>query len=157
MTDQETASLLNELIETSHDGEKGFARAAKEVADPHLKSLLVEGAMRCREGARELEYAVGELGLAPATGGSVAGAVHRGWMELKSAATSRDTRAILTECERGEDFAQARYEQALQEPSLRADLRVLIERQYAGVRRNHDRVRALRDALPGSAGPATAM
>lgn len=146
MTREDTAALLNGLIETSHDGEKGFAKAAKEVLDPQLKSLFVEGAMRCREGARELEHQVREMGLEPAQGGSVAGAVHRGWLEVKSMTSSRDTRAILEECERGEDYAKARYSQALEE-DLPADLRAIIERQYAGVRRNHDRVRSLRDSL----------
>lgn len=151
MTREDTAALLNGLIETSHDGEKGFAKAAKEVLDPQLKSLFVEGAMRCREGARELEHQVREMGLEPAQGGSVAGAVHRGWLEVKSMTSSRDTRAILEECERGEDYAKARYAQVLGEQDLPVDLRAMIERQYAGVRRNHDRVRSLRDALrPGA-------
>ena len=148
MTRQQTAALLNELIETSHDGEKGFAKAAKEVMEPQLKSLFVEGAMRCREGARELEHHVREMGLTPAEGGSVAGAMHRGWLEVKSLASARDTRAILEECERGEDYAKARYAQALQEEGLPADVRAILERQYAGVLRNHERVRQLRDALP---------
>ena len=150
MTRQHTVSLLNELIETSHDGEKGFAKAAREAVDPQLKSLFVEGAMRCREGARELEHRVREMGLEPVQGGSVAGALHRGWLEVKSLSTSRDARAILEECERGEDYAKARYRQVLQDEELPQDLRSVIERQYAGVLTNHDRVRALRDALPGS-------
>jgi uncharacterized protein (TIGR02284 family) len=158
MTSEHTAAVLNELIETSHDGEKGYARAAKEVADPQLKSVLVEGAMRCREGARELELVVRELGLTPLTSGSVAGAMHRGWLELKAAATARDPHAILEECERGEDFAKARYAQALEE-DLPPELRPLIERQYEGVCRNHDQVRSLRDAWSASPGrgPATAL
>jgi len=147
MTREHTAAVLNELIETSHDGEMGYAKAAREVVEPPLKAVFVEGAMRCREGARELEHQVREMGLEPARGGSVAGAVHRGWLGLKSRSTSRDTRAILEECERGEDYARARYEEALEEADLPSDLRTMIERQYAGVLHNHDRVRSLRNAL----------
>lgn len=147
MTRTETATLLNDLIETSHDGEKGFARAAKDVLDPGLKSIFVEGAMRCRAGARELEHEVRSMGLEPMQGGSVAGAVHRGWLELKAVATARDTRAILEECERGETFAKARYAMALEQAGLPETLRAIIERQFAGVQRNHERVRALRQAL----------
>jgi uncharacterized protein (TIGR02284 family) len=147
MTRQDTASLLNELIETSHDGEKGYAKAAKDVADPQLKSVFVEGAMRCREGARELEERVRQLGMEPASGGSVAGAMHRGWVDVRAALSTRDTKAILEECERGEDYAKARYAQALEDDDLPEDLREVIQRQYAGVLENHDRVRALRDSL----------
>ena len=40
--------------------------------------------------------------------------------------------------------AKAAYEEALQ--SLPADVRALVERQYQGVKANHDRVRNLRNA-----------
>jgi len=147
MTRQDTASLLNELIETSHDGEKGYAKAAKEVDDPQLKSVFVEGAMRCREGARELEERVRALGMQPTTGGSVSGAMHRGWVGVRSAVSTRDAKAILEECERGEDYAKARYAQVLEDDDLPADLREVVERQYAGVVQNHDRVRNLRNTF----------
>jgi uncharacterized protein (TIGR02284 family) len=49
------------------------------------------------------------------------------------------------ECERGEDAAKAAYEAALQK-SLPADVRTLVERQYQGVKANHDRVRNLRNS-----------
>jgi uncharacterized protein (TIGR02284 family) len=53
--------------------------------------------------------------------------------------------AVLAECERGEDAAKAAYEAALQK-NLPADVRTLVERQYQGVKANHDRVRNLRNA-----------
>jgi uncharacterized protein (TIGR02284 family) len=52
---------------------------------------------------------------------------------------------VLAECERGEDAAKAAYNAALQK-SLPADVRTLVERQYQGVKANHDRVRNLRNA-----------
>ncbi len=42
-------------------------------------------------------------------------AVHRGWISLKSAAAVRDSKAILEECERGEDYAKAKYGEALRQ------------------------------------------
>jgi uncharacterized protein (TIGR02284 family) len=148
MTRKDTAALLNELIETSHDGEKGYAKAAKEMPDPTLKAVLVEGAMRCREGARELEERVRGLGLEPETGGSVSAALHRGWIDVKTAVSSRDARAILEECERGEDYAKARYAQVLKDDDLDPELREVVARQYEGVLQNHARVKQLRDSLP---------
>jgi len=52
---------------------------------------------------------------------------------------------VLNECERGEDVAKHRYQAALEKP-LPAEIHQVIERQYQGVLRHHDRVRALRDA-----------
>ncbi len=56
---------------------------------------------------------------------------------------------MLDECERGEDAALARYRKALKE-TLPADVRSILERQYQGAQRNHDQIKALRDALKAS-------
>ena len=143
--DKETKTLLNELVETSKDGEKGFTQAAEGIADPQIKAVLLEGATRCRAGAHELQEKVRALGGDPETSGSALGAMHRGWINVKTAVTSRDAKAILEECERGEDYAKARYAEALRK-QLPDDLRMVVQRQYEGVVQNHDRVKALRDA-----------
>ena len=63
---------------------------------------------------------------------------------------SRDDRAILEECERGEDYAKAQYKKAL-EQELPPEVRTLVQRQYQGVVANHDKVRALRDSYSAKA------
>ena len=137
-------SLVNELIETSKDGEKGFAKAAKDTNDAHLRGVFVECAQRCRVGATELQEQVRALGGEPHTGGSISGAIHRGWVDLKAAVTGRNAQAILEECERGEDYAKARYADALKK-ELPMPVRQVLQRQYEGVLANHDRIRNLRD------------
>ena len=140
-----TTSLLNELIETSKDGQKGFAKAAEETRDPTLKAFFVQGAQRCAEGARELQAKVVSLGAKAEDSGSVKGAAHRGWLDVKSAVTGRDSKAILEEVERGEDYAKGKYNEVLKQDDLPEDVRDLVARQYEGVLQNHDRVRELRD------------
>jgi uncharacterized protein (TIGR02284 family) len=137
-------STLNDLIETSRDGEKGFALAAKDTKNPSLAEVFAEGERSCREAVRELQEKVRALGGKPDEGGSVKGAVHRGWLSLKTAATSRDDKAILEECERGEDYAKARYAAALK-TNLSNEVRQMVERQYHGAVANHDRIRDLRN------------
>lgn len=137
-------SVLNELIETSIDGEKGFLKAAEDAKDPELKSIFAQCAQECRQGATELQSQVRAQGEQPETAGSTAGALHRGWISLREAFTRRDDKAILEECERGEDYAKAAYKKAL-EQDLPADIHAIVERQYQGVKANHDRVRNLRD------------
>ncbi len=136
--------VLNELIETSKDGEKGFLKAAEDAQDAELKSLFTQCAKRCREGAVELQAQVRASGGTPTQTGSAAAALHRGWITLKETVASREDKAILEECERGEDYAKAQYKKAL-EKDLEAGVRMIVERQYQGVVANHDRVRALRD------------
>ena len=143
-------SQLNELIETSKDGEKGFMKAAQDAKQPELKTMFTEGARRCAEGARELQQLVRTLGGDPDKSGSVAGALHRGWISVKEAVSARDDKAILEEVERGEDYAKAQYAKALKE-ALPANVKTVVERQYQGVIANHDKVRALRDRYRAAA------
>lgn len=144
----EVIDLLNELIETSKDGEKGFAQAARDANDSSLSTVFANGERSCRESARELQEQVLALGGKPDDNGSLKGAVHRGWVSVKTATTRRDAKAVLEECERGEDYAKARYSEALKH-DLPQDVRALIERQYRGVIENHDRVRDLRNQYRG--------
>ena len=68
---------------------------------------------------------------------------------MKSTLSTRDDKAVLEECERGEDNAKARYTKALQK-NLPQDVRTVVERQMQGVQRNHDEVKRLRDQFRGA-------
>jgi uncharacterized protein (TIGR02284 family) len=137
-------ATLNELIETSKDGEKGFALAARDTKEPELNEVFRQGEGACRAAAAELQDQVRQLGGDAAEFGSMKAAAHRGWISLKTAMSSRDDMAILEECERGEDYAKARYGAALN-VDLPEPVRSVIARQYQGVKVNHDRVRDLRN------------
>ncbi|HKU85148.1 MAG TPA: PA2169 family four-helix-bundle protein [Casimicrobiaceae bacterium] len=150
MRNDDVESTLNELVETSKDGEKGFRKASQDARNPELKSLFDTCAARCAQGARELQDAIRASGGDPESGGSVAGALHRGWISVKEAVASRDDKAILEECERGEDYAKAQYKKAL-EHELPAEVSALVQRQYQGVIANHDKVRSLRDSYRAKA------
>ena len=71
--------------------------------------------------------------------------MHRAWINIKSAITGMNEHAVLAECERGEDTRKHIYKEALKQ-DLPTDVRTIIERQYQGVKENHDRVRDLRNA-----------
>jgi uncharacterized protein (TIGR02284 family) len=135
-------STLNNLIETCRDGENGFRQAAEAVKDSHVRTLFERFSRQRAEMARELEEQVKKLGGSPASGGSVSGSVHRGWMNIKSLVTGGDEAAIIAEAERGEDAAKAAYTNALKE-ALPAGARELVDQQAAIVRVAHDEVRAL--------------
>lgn len=144
MGSQALATLKN-LAEVSRDGEKGFIAAAEGVKDESLKSTFQRAAARCATGARELDDEIVKLGGMPSEAGSVSGAMHRAWTNLKAAITGGDEAAVLSECERGEDVAKAAYEKALNE-DLPPDVATIVKRQYEGVRENHDLIKQLRDA-----------
>jgi uncharacterized protein (TIGR02284 family) len=144
MDKDDVISTLNNLVETSKDGEQGFRTCADGVKNAQLKTQFTEAARRCAEGATELQTKVRALGGDPEKGGSMSGSLRRGWVNIKSAITGMDEVAVLAECERGEDVAKHAYEAALKK-DLPADVRSIVERQYQGVKQNHDRVRELRN------------
>ena len=144
MTNDEIISTLNDLIETSKDGEYGFKTCAENVKDMELKQLFTAAAQRCAEGAKELQEQVRLLGGDPDEHSSVAGTLHRAWVDIKAAITGKDEQAVLEECERGEDVAKKTYEKALAK-GLPDNIRSIVQRQYQGVVENHDRVRDLRN------------
>lgn len=138
--------VLNDLLESSRDGEYGFNACAEHANSQQLKNVFERHARECSAAAVELEHEIRRLGGEPASGGTMAGALHRGWVSVKTALTIRDDKAVLEECERGEDAAVARYRKALKN-GLPAQVRTLVERQAQGAQRNHDEVKALRDSV----------
>jgi len=146
MDNDDVVDVLNDLVESARDGEYGFNACAEHAESAQLKSIFRRHSQECAAAATELEHEVRRLGGEPASGGTVSGALHRGWVSVKSALSIRDDKAVLEECERGEDAAVARYRKALK-ATLPADVRALVERQSQGAQRNHDEVRALRDSF----------
>lgn len=145
---KEVISTLNSLIETLKDGQEGFRQASEGVKDSELKSLFSEFSLQRSKFAGELQSHVIQLGEPePEETSSTAGALHRAWINMKSAITSRDDHAILAECERGEDSAVSEYKKAMEDESnLSAPIRDTVSRQYSAVKAAHDQVKALRDA-----------
>ncbi|MDB6137467.1 MAG: hypothetical protein JWO94_539 [Verrucomicrobiaceae bacterium] len=141
-------STLNDLIQILKDGQQGFQESAKDVQSADLKTLFNELSLQRSSFAGELQALVVGLGEPePETGGSLAGSLHRGWIDLKSAVVTQDAHAILAECERGEDSAVAHYREALEDQDLPADIRATVEKQSIAIKSSHDRVRDLRNAL----------
>ncbi|MEO8879747.1 MAG: PA2169 family four-helix-bundle protein [Gemmatimonadaceae bacterium] len=138
----EVISILNELIETCENGLQGFRSASEAVDNITAKALFASRLPNIQRGESELKAEVRRLGGDPEKRGTVAGAMHRAWIDLKSAVTGKDQEAIVMECERGEEHAAHAYEDALQK-DLPLDTRAMVERQYRGVVENLNRVRAL--------------
>jgi uncharacterized protein (TIGR02284 family) len=145
-TDHEkTISVLNDLIQICNDGHHGFSTAAEDAEDQDLRSAFQHYAGERRQFASELQTRIRSLGGDPDKHGSVSGALHRGWIDIKSAVASNEPHAVLAECERGEDAAVKAYREAL-EKDLDLATRDIISRQYSSIQTAHDRVKQLRDS-----------
>jgi len=135
-------STLNTLIETCEDGAKGFETAAEGLQDSSDRELFTQYARERAQCAEELRAEVRRLGGNPEEGGSISGAAHRGWMNIKSAIAGKKDSAIVAEAERGEDVAVQTYRNAVQ-AELPPEVQPKIQRQFTQVKAAHDRVREL--------------
>ena len=141
---KDVIDALSDLAECCKDGEYGFRACAEQAKRSDLKSVFLQRADDCRGAAQELYEQIRGLGGDVDEGGSAAAAIHRGWVSVKATLFGYDDKAVLEECERGEDNAMARYRKALKQP-LPAGIKLVVERQMQGVQRNHDQIKMLRD------------
>ena len=137
--------VAKELVETLKDGERGFARAAEKVRDgdhPEWATTLQRLSEQRADFHREIVALGHDYGEDVDESGTVAAALHRGWISLKDALTGDDPTAVLKAASTGEDHAVSEYEEAL-EKDLSAGFREVVSRQYAAVVAARDEVAAL--------------
>lgn len=142
MTEHDERWVLNRLIAICRDGERGFRYAANHVRNPTVKGLFLEIATQREQFASRILPQAQRLGGANEWDGSVAAALHRGWMTIKDTVGGHEDAAIIREAERGERIALGAYEDAL-DGMLPPGARDMIEQQCAAVRESHNRVHAL--------------
>ena len=139
MTERTERATLNRLVETCRDGERGFRYAANHVSDPTVKALFLEIATQRQQFAEALLPHAHRLGGATEGDGSVAGALHRGWMTIRDTVAPHDDTSMINEAERGERAALAAYQDALESP-LPPQSRDLVESQFAQIEHTQRRL-----------------
>jgi uncharacterized protein (TIGR02284 family) len=142
MTDCSERAVLNHLIETCKDAERGYRHVAQHATNPDVRSLFLDIASQRGGFASDLLPHAQRLGGARDAEGTAAAALHRTWIDLRSALTRDDQVAVVQEAERGEHFSIGVYKDAL-EGMLPPTVRDVIESQYAELRRTGERLREL--------------
>lgn len=141
-----TIDGLQKLIRYNIDSFDGFTEAADEVNNKRVSTLFRELATERSNFANELQDHVTWNGDEAVDDGSTMAAVHRTWIQVRSALNGGDAYPILCEAERGEDYIKSAYEDVLKETAGSA-VNDVLNRQYRVVKSAHDRVRDLRDQL----------
>ena len=136
---------LNNLIQINNDRIQGYVTAANETEDGELKAVFSELMQTSQDCRRELSQEVTRMGGEPIEGTTVSGKFYRAWMDVKSALSAKDRKAVLNSCEFGEDVAVKTYESELEGDKL-GTLRSLVEGQYTKIKAGHDKIKQLRDA-----------
>jgi uncharacterized protein (TIGR02284 family) len=142
MADQTPRLVLNHLIETCRDSERGYRAAAELVEGPALKAKLLEMADERARFAQDLVPHAQRLGGDEAADGTRAAAIHRRWMDFKARLTPHNDQAVFAEVLRGDDVTLRTYEKALQ-GFLPPTVRDLVEGQEHMIRQVHVRLETL--------------
>jgi len=150
MDENNAISVVENLIETCKDGQKGYQDAASHVKRADLKTYFNEQSLERSRFAGELEAELVRLGKPDKkVSGSVGGSLRRAWIDTKVSLGGGD-KTILESVEAGEDSAKETYNKALT-GSLPGNLTEIIRRQAESVQRAHNRVKTLRDAAKAAA------
>ena len=143
---KEMESVLLDVIKSLEDGQKGFADIGEHLKDEQLKRYFLAESLKRANFRAELENELHRAGMADVKeSGSVAGALHRTWGDLKAKLGGGD-HSLLETAEQGEDSAKKAYKDAL-DKELPLPIRQLLSEQQAHVMTSHDYVKAHRDAL----------
>jgi uncharacterized protein (TIGR02284 family) len=136
----ETARAYNDLVEINKTAAKGYQEAAEGISNAELKSKLSQLSQQRAQFAAELTQHAQQFGIHPEQDNTLEGvvadaaaAVHRGWINIKSAITGQDDAAILGECETGDSIALKSYETALKSNELPAEARNVIQQQHGSI------------------------
>jgi uncharacterized protein (TIGR02284 family) len=143
---KEMESTLLDVIKSLEDGQKGFADIGEHLKDEQLKRYFLAESLKRANFRAELENELHRAGVADVKeSGTVAGALHRTWGDLKAKLGGGD-HTLLETAEQGEDEAKKAYKDAL-DKDLPLPIRQLLTEQQAHVLTSHDYVKSRRDAL----------
>jgi uncharacterized protein (TIGR02284 family) len=146
---EQIVDQVNKIIQTNLDRKEGYEKALEQIKDSGLKTLFEDCRNQSSQYVEELRQIVLNNGGEPASDTSTAGDLYRAWMDIKSALSMDNIKAVLQSCERGEDVALNAYRQVTETDANDAiadgDVLSSLNRQKDGILSMHNRVKALRD------------
>jgi len=146
----EIISDLKGLINTLNDGKEGYESAAEITDSPELKSLFAGFATQRETYANELTAHIAQHGgHSENESGGILGALHRTWIDIKQALSSKEDIAILSAIETGEKAAIDKFDAALDDPNIHADHITLLQKQRTGIREALNEIETYRQRLEG--------
>ncbi len=115
---------IKHLLHIVNDGKEGYKTAAEDADSAELKALFTTYSIQRSEFEMELKSCLQQLGAnSDNESGGPLGALHRVWMDIKTAVTSNDNHAILDACITGEKAAIEAYDKVINHADLSQEMR----------------------------------
>ncbi|MCH8495433.1 MAG: PA2169 family four-helix-bundle protein [Balneolales bacterium] len=137
MHNDKTIAAINKLVEINNDRIEGYENAFKNTDETDLREIFSSFAQNSKKCQQELVSEINKLGGKATDGTTVSGKFFRGWMDVKSALTGKDRKAILESCEYGEEQADETYQKVLgDEPEH------MNPQQFSMIKEQHNMLKA---------------
>ncbi len=140
MANETIARALTDILNLNRTSVKGYQEAAEEVKSPDLKSKLSEFSQQRAHFVSDLEGYARQYGIEAKEENTIeslatdaAAAVHRGWINIKSAITGADDSAVLEAAETGEATALKAYETVLSSNDVPAGAKSVFQQQHDAI------------------------
>ena len=145
LTSKDVEETLRDVIQSLIDGQEGFQKIGEHLKDARLKSYFMAESLKRASFRGEIENHLHQKGVQDVKeSGTVSGAIHRTWGDLKAHLGGGD-HTLLETAEQGEDAAKKAYRDALQK-ELPLPVRQLLFTQYVHIQEAHDYVKAARES-----------
>ena len=145
-SDENTATL-NTLIATLIDSVEGYNKSAADVDNPRYAELFKARATERKSVIDQLQAAVVAQGGSPEDHGSLMGSIHRAFLSLREAVSTRDDAAIIAEIHHGEHYLKDKFETALDSDTLAAAPRAAVQAAWNSVKAGHDEMWQLKQTV----------
>jgi uncharacterized protein (TIGR02284 family) len=144
-TNHEVEENLRSVIQSLIDGQEGFLKIGEHLTDETLRRYFAAESLKRAQFRGDLEQVLHREGVHDVKEkGTVGGAVHRAWGDLKAHLGGGD-HTLLETAESGEDTAKKAYKDAL-EKEWPLPIKQILDTQYAHIQTSHDYVKAARDS-----------
>ena len=130
----EVVNDLKEILELVNDGKEGYQSAADATDNPELKALFLKSSGERMVYAAELKEHIALHGdEADNDNGGILGGMHRTWLHLKQALSSKEDVALLKAITTGERLAIEKYNACIADYADHADHLALLSEQRDGI------------------------
>lgn len=122
------------MVNIVNDGKEGYESASEATDSIELNAVFLKYSLQRAEYEKELKDHIAlHGGESDNDEGSILGALHRTWIDIKPALSSKEDAAILGAIETGEKAAIEKFDKALEHYQGHVDHMVLLQRQHTGI------------------------
>ncbi|QKG56526.1 PA2169 family four-helix-bundle protein [Hymenobacter sp. BRD128] len=140
MANETIARALTDILNLNRTSVKGYQEAAEEVKNADTKAKLSQFSQQRAGFVSDLEGYAKQYGIDAHDTNTVeslatdaAAAVHRGWINIKSAITGQSDSAVLEAAETGEASALKAYETVLSSNDVPAGAKTVFQQQHDAI------------------------